>query len=693
MKYRYLCLTFLLLSFLFARCSKEKVDPRAFPSIATLEVTNVSKEGATFNAEVEIRGNHKILEYGFVWSEFSNPRLESSDKIFYSEGIVKNRFSGTISTTLKAGSRYYVKSFLKTEAHTVYGKEVEFTSLGSKAPQITSFAPVKGAWGDTIKVYGKNFSFVKSKNVVHFGSVKAEVLVAADTLLIVKVPGVKNDLTTLITVSLTGNITTAQEKFTYLIPELHAITPLKGSFDDTISVSGKNFSSDTQLNTVLFNNVSAQVVYASPGLLKVLVPPALTVKTSLIKVLSGGKTFEYNQAFELNSFNITGISPDTAFKPNEIITILGENFSPSLTNNRVWIGTLRAEVVEATTKYIKVILPNGIIPTYNMSTFGKYSIQVTVADLTKIGPGLEVCWRSTWTRKKVFPGNPRIAAVAFSLNNKGYFGTGVVGNERNQTLLNDFWEYDPASDTWTKIADFPGIARAGATAFTANNRAYVGLGSNRFYQSSDYPDKDHFKDFYSFNPNTKTWTKVADFPGVGRHSALGFAIDNNGYVGTGWLGTNTPTGEAQSANDIWRYNSSSNTWSEERQFIKHTSSAVGVSFKGEAYVYDFDAMYKLTGNGWVQQEAPKTYASQNAAFAIKDNIYIGLGFKNRSIGTSELWEYNPATKKSVNRDISPYAMHSVSSFVINNKAYVVGGASFGTFLITVWEFDPSLPKL
>src|SRR5436190_22202994 len=55
---------------------------------------------------------------------------------------------------------------------------------------------------------------------------------------------------------------------------------------------------------------------------------------------------------------------------------------------------------------------------------------------------------------------PRYGAVSFTIGTKGYVGTGHSGTGK------DFWEYDPATDTWTQKADFGGTGRSDAVAFT-----------------------------------------------------------------------------------------------------------------------------------------------------------------------------------------------------------------------------------
>ena len=62
--------------------------------------------------------------------------------------------------------------------------------------------------------------------------------------------------------------------------------------------------------------------------------------------------------------------------------------------------------------------------------------------------------QNVWTQKTNFSGAPRYHSVAFAIGNKIYVGTGW----NNTSYYNDFYEYDPASDTWTQKANFPGDA-------------------------------------------------------------------------------------------------------------------------------------------------------------------------------------------------------------------------------------------
>jgi len=105
------------------------------------------------------------------------------------------------------------------------------------------------------------------------------------------------------------------------------------------------------------------------------------------------------------------------------------------------------------------------------------------------------------------------------INGKGYIGTGdCIGAE------DDLWEYDPSTNTWTQKADFSGTARWRSVGFSIDDKGYVGTGLDANGRT---------KDFWEYNPSINTWTQKADFSGTARSQAVGFSINDKGYIGTG----------------------------------------------------------------------------------------------------------------------------------------------------------------
>lgn len=155
------------------------------------------------------------------------------------------------------------------------------------------------------------------------------------------------------------------------------------------------------------------------------------------------------------------------------------------------------------------------------------------------------------------PVNRRMA-VAFSVNGKGYVGSGL---DYHLNFHNDFYCYDPATDTWKKIADLPGAPRARATAFGLDNvqKGYVigGCGNNNTY----------FSDVYTYNPASDSWTQGQDLPYDRRAGASSFVLDDKGYVVGGFDGNRLSP-------YFYQYDpSKTNHWTTQRQITAATDSS------------------------------------------------------------------------------------------------------------------------
>ena len=65
-------------------------------------------------------------------------------------------------------------------------------------------------------------------------------------------------------------------------------------------------------------------------------------------------------------------------------------------------------------------------------------------------------------------------SFAFSFNNLGYIVTG----SSDTGVRDDFYEYNPNTDSWTVLSPFPGGARSFAIGDTWDGKAYFGFGYN-----------------------------------------------------------------------------------------------------------------------------------------------------------------------------------------------------------------------
>jgi len=260
-KYKYIWL--IALFSLLIQCKKDEINNNAYPRLITLPVTEISAEGARFNAEILNKGDFEIISYGFVWNLIYEQNLENANRVILSGNIPSERFTEKVETSLQAGRIYFVRAFIQTEEYMVYGTDVSFISLGSKAPEVHSFSPTAGTWGDTISISGTNFSYIKENIKVEFGELEADIISSTDSTISVIVPA--NNLEDLVSlkVSILGNSSEANMKFNYLIPSIHSVSPLQITFGDTITLTGENFGDSLLWNEVFISNTEAEIVFVS----------------------------------------------------------------------------------------------------------------------------------------------------------------------------------------------------------------------------------------------------------------------------------------------------------------------------------------------------------------------------------------------------------------------------------------------
>jgi hypothetical protein len=89
----------------------------------------------------------------------------------------------------------------------------------------------------------------------------------------------------------------------------------------------------------------------------------------------------------------------------------------------------------------------------------------------------------TWTLKAPVPISGW-GAIGFASSTKGYIGVGVDG------INNKIYEYDPTMNLWFQKPDFTGLARYEGTGFSINGKGYLGTGSGSISPLLDFWEYD-----------------------------------------------------------------------------------------------------------------------------------------------------------------------------------------------------------
>ncbi len=257
-----------------------------------------------------------------------------------------------------------------------------------------------------------------------------------------------------------------------------------------------------------------------------------------------------------------------------------------------------------------------------------------------------------WIKCDSFPGTARQDAVAFAVNGKGYYGTGynnkATSDENPNGYYNDFWEYDPTTDSWREIEPFPGTKRYGALAFSANSKGYVGFGYDT--------EQGYLKDFYSYDPLTGKWTDIGTISQK-RVGASVFVINDIAYIVGGQNSSGFPS-------EFVCYDAKNDEWTKLRDIADTTDE-------------DYDDDYTTI---------VRNYA---CTFVIDGKGYLATG--TTSGVNYYTWEYDPVTDLWENvAKFKGTARYSAVSFSTGVKegAFIVAGRSSNQYFDDLWTFDP-----
>lgn len=568
-------LLFFSILFLLYNCEEEVPKPRSYPQVRTNAVSDISANGARFNANIYTTGTEKIIDHGFVWA-IKDPRFTASNRILLGPRESGGEFSADITTTLKKDTAYIVKAFVQTEDHFIYGLPVNFASKGSGAPAITGFEPESALWLDTVIIKGRGFSWESGLNIVRLNELQCNIVKSTDTTIKIIVNSDLNSIKSLLSVEIAGNkVIHTSDTFRLISPEF-SFGPVEGIWGDTIELNGK-FNQVSERNSVFFDNVRAPIIFCSSSLIKVTVPSGIANKTDVNVIykadpfsITATEKFSLRSAWTLIPQNVSwnpgpysnasgisfalqgsgyihdfGSGQLYSFNPlTHIFYGLGYqsffSYGASYAVNRDTLFLANAtrgyfRFNSELNNFIRIgaypsDLNNGIVFSLNDKIYSGLNFS---SSLNRRFWMFDNMTRS-WVPKSDFPGPVSWYPVSyFTISNKGY----VLFTD------NVFYEYNPDTDTWTRLAPFPGPGsqRFGRVSFVINGKAYIGLGREPATGGKA------FSNFWIYDPVTDEWEQGERMPGPGRYNSIAFVINDKAYVGFGKLenGSNT--------NDFFEY--------------------------------------------------------------------------------------------------------------------------------------------
>ncbi len=281
----------------------------------------------------------------------------------------------------------------------------------------------------------------------------------------------------------------------------------------------------------------------------------------------------------------------------------------------------------------------------SVGTFGRANaVGFSIGDKGYIGTGYDEngvaqkdFWEfdpvtNSWTQKADLPGQTRFNATGFGIGDKGYLGSGQPGNTFNWPPLRDFYEYDPATNVWTSIMDFPRDAYY-LLSFVIGSKAYVGTGNG------------DAQDFWEYDPVINNWIRKADLPGLGRNVGFAFTIGDKGYIGSGRYETGGFDPVLMFLSDFWQYTPATDSWVKKADLpVQMIRSGFGIDTRGYITASpDKVWQYDLPTDTWISKNnSAAVDRFGGVSFVIAEKGYIGLGFQTPTGYLNDFWEYTPS---------------------------------------------------
>jgi N-acetylneuraminic acid mutarotase len=274
------------------------------------------------------------------------------------------------------------------------------------------------------------------------------------------------------------------------------------------------------------------------------------------------------------------------------------------------------------------------------------------------------CFGNPWVKKANFGGVGRHRAVGIAIANKGYMGLGHVNGTGIDISYKDWWQYDPAADTWTQKANFP-VNNHGAVSFATSTRGYVGGGSSLS------------NEFYEYNPITNTWAPIAPCL-ISPGDTQGFSVNEKGYV--------------YQTNQLAEYNPSTNSWMMKTPApVNFGAWSCSFSTNSSGFIKSGTNFYeyKPANDSWIQRATfPGLMTNGSSAFGRDEKGYVTCGYVGGlSTVTDQVWEFDPGsnTWKYI-CEFPGTGRRFPVAFSINGKGYFGSGTN-GINLNDFWAFD------
>ncbi|MBL7849073.1 MAG: IPT/TIG domain-containing protein [Cyclobacteriaceae bacterium] len=140
-------------------------------------------------------------------------------------------------------------------------------------------------------------------------------------------------------------------------PVITKLDPPTGRTSDTIRVVGKNFSKITSNIQVRFDTLKSKLVEATDSVLRVIVPPTLSIPSAFVSVSVFGNVGTSPMPFELIAPTLTSVAP-SLISACDTLHITGSDFSTLPDNLKVTLGGTSCRILSVSSTDVYALVPS-----------------------------------------------------------------------------------------------------------------------------------------------------------------------------------------------------------------------------------------------------------------------------------------------------------------------------------------------
>lgn len=280
---------------------------------------------------------------------------------------------------------------------------------------------------------------------------------------------------------------------------------------------------------------------------------------------------------------------------------------------------------------------------------------------------------TNWHQVADFGSFGRHRGTGVGIANKAYCGLGHLNGALGVDIrFADWWEYDPASNSWAQKADYignNGLGEQDPVIMGLETVAYVGLG-----------EMDQ-NGFYKYDTQTNSWTQVTSPPaGQIFHNEHGFTIGHKGYF------------PVMFSTLFWEYDADLDAWTMLASMPMSTgfgNPTFAIGDKGYISVGNAFFEYDPATNVWTGKAAyPGLFPNRPKGIHRNGKGYFIGGMNASWIWCREVWEYDPNLDTWTQGQDFPGTTRRWATVVNVNDHVYYGLGTNGTNFNDFWEYDP-----